>query len=380
MDAGRSLGLHELRRQGPTLILILAVASLTLLGFIILFSATQAHTGGPQTIVRKQAVWLTLALLACGFTAFLNMDFLRPLAWPLAGLVGGLLLLVLVPGVGVTVNGARRWLDLGPMNMQVSDFAKISMIFLLAHYLAANQRYLDSFFKGFFIPFCIVGTFFVLVMAEPDFGTAFLLGLVGCTMLFLAGVRLLYLMPSLAAGGALFAVAIFLDPVRMRRITAFLDVEAHKSDGAYQLWQGILAFGAGGMNGVGLGNGRQQNSFLPEAHTDFIFPIIGEELGLLFSGGAVALFLLIFVLSLVKLRRAPNMFQFLFAAGAILLITSQALINIGVTTGCLPTKGMSLPFISYGGSGLVTMFILTGILINCFRMTNRCPLPNPITL
>ncbi len=380
MEVGRSSGFLVLRRDGPVLIILLAVASLTLLGFIILFSATQAHLGGTNTIVRKQALWLLFAILAGGVTVFLNLENLRLLAWPLAVFTVGLLLLVLLPGVGVSVNGARRWLDLGPMNLQVSEFAKIGMIFILAHYLAANQRYRETFSKGFLIPFSIVGTIFLLVMLEPDFGTAFLLGLVGCVMLFLAGVRLIYLIPSLLAGGLLFALAIVFDPIRMKRITAFLDVEAHKNDGAYQLWQGILAFGAGGLNGVGLGNGRQQNSFLPEAHTDFIFPIIGEELGVFYSGGVVALFLSIFIIGLWNLRKAPNLFQFLLAAGAILLITSQALINIGVSTGCLPTKGMSLPFISYGGSGLVTMFILVGILVNCLRNWNRSPLPNPVVL
>ncbi len=380
MQAGPSSGWYLIKRDGPIFLILLAVAGLTHLGFIILFSATQAHLGGLSAIVGKQALWLIIALLAGGTTAFLNLENLRPLAWHLAALVGALLLLVLLPGVGVMVNGARRWLDLGPINMQVSDLAKIAMIFLLAHYLAANQRCLGSFAKGFFIPMAIVGTVFLLVMLEPDFGTAFLLGLVGFTMLFLAGVRLAYLLPSLGLGVLFFALAIMFDPVRMKRITSFLDVEAHKSDGAYQLWQGILAFGAGGLNGVGLGNGRQQNSFLPEAHTDFIFPIIGEELGLLFSAGVVALFLLIFLCGLWNLRRAPNLFQFLLAAGAVIMITSQALINIGVTTGCLPTKGMSLPFISYGGSGLVAMFILVGILINCLRTWGQSPLPKPVTL
>ncbi len=380
MQAGPSSGWYLVKRDGPIFLILLSVAGLTLLGFIILFSATQAHLGGMSAIVGKQVVWLAIALLAGGTTAFLNLENLRPLAWHLAALVGTLLLLVILPGVGVTVNGARRWLDLGPINMQVSDLAKIAIIFLLAHYLAAHQRYLASFTKGFLIPIAIIGTVFLLVMLEPDFGTAFLLGLVGCTMLFLAGVRLAYLLPSLGLGGLFFTLAIVFDPVRMNRITSFLDVEAHKSDGAYQLWQGILAFGAGGLNGVGLGNGRQQNSFLPEAHTDFIFPIIGEELGLLFSAGVVALFLLIFICGLWNLRRAPNLFQFLLAAGAVIMITSQALINVGVTTGCLPTTGISLPFISYGGSGLVGMFILVGVLVNCLRTWGQSPLLKPVTL
>ena len=157
------------------------------------------------------------------------------------------------------------------------------------------------------------------------------------------------------------------DPVRLQRITSFLDVEGNRSDSSYQLWQGILAFGAGGVQGVGLGAGRQQMSFLPEAHTDFIFAIVGEELGLVFTLGVVTLFMTLFFVGVLQLKRAPNLYQYLLVMGALLFLTLQALINIGVVTGCLPTKGMSLPFISYGGSNLVFMFVLTGIILNGFR-------------
>ena len=144
-------------------------------------------------------------------------------------------------------------------------------------------------------------------------------------------------------------------------------MEGNRSDSSYQLWQGILAFGAGGVQGVGLGAGRQQMSFLPEAHTDFIFAIVGEELGLVFTLGVVTLFMTLFFVGVLQLKRAPNLYQYLLVMGALLLLTLQELINIGVVTGCLPTKGMSLPFISYGGSNLVFMFVLTGIILNGFR-------------
>ena len=176
-------------------------------------------------------------------------------------------------------------------------------------------------------------------------------------MLFLAGVRLKFLIPTAVAALTLFAVAVYHDPVRLKRITSFLDVEANRSDSAYQLWQGILAFGAGGLHGVGLGAGRQQMSFLPEAHTDFIFSIVAEELGFVFTTGVVILYMSLFFIGLLQLKRAPNLYQYLLVMGALLFITLQALINIGVVTGTLPTKGMSLPFISYGGSNLVLMFV-----------------------
>jgi len=369
------------RRVWPMLPLLLAVVCLSVLGLIMLFSATYSHYPDPYFIVRKQAMWFALALIACAGASCVNLEKLRLFVAPMTVGVFVLLSLVFIPGVGMKINGARRWLDLGPMNMQVSDFAKIAFVFVLAHYLAVNQRHLETFRRGFLIPCLLIGTTVVMIMLQPDFGTGFLIGLVGFTMLFLAGARFFqYLLPSVLLSCMLFSVAVAFDPIRLRRITSFLDVEANKADGAYQLWQGILAFGSGGLYGVGLGNGRQQMAYLPEAHTDFIFPIIGEELGFFFTSGVVMVFLALFGFVMYRLRRSPNLFQFLLVSGALLLITFQALINFGVVTGCLPTKGISLPFISYGGSNLVSMFILIGLIINCFRLWNRSPLRTPLEI
>ncbi len=369
------------RRLGPSVALALAVSGLVLLGLTILFSAGFGRENGVDAAfyLGKQVKWLIIGLIVCGITAVLPLEKMRAFTWPLAGLVAGLLILVLIPGIGLRVNGAQRWLYIG-VNMQVSDFAKVGLIWTLAHYLAVQQRNLHQFFKGLVVPCTLIGCVFLLILLEPDFGTAFLIGLVGVTILFLAGVRLRYLIPAALGGCAFFAQAIMLDPVRLRRVTAFIDVDANKADSAYQLWQGMLAFGAGGLGGVGLGNGRQQMAFMPEAHTDFIFPVIGEELGYFFTTGVVLTFMSIFGLVVFQIRRAPNMFQFLLVSGAILLITVQALINICVVTGCLPTKGLALPFISYGGSNLVVMFTLVGILLNCFRLWSRSPLERPMDL
>ena len=167
---------------------------------------------------------------------------------------------------------------------------------------------------------------------------------------------------------------IFQDQVRLRRLTSFLDVEANKNDGAYQLYQGQMAFGNGGVMGVGAGNGRFQNNYLPEAHTDFIYSIIGEEFGFMVTCLVLVLFMIIFCTVIFSLRRAPNLFQGLLVLGSLLMISVQALINMGVVTGLLPTKGMSLPFISYGGSNLVVMCVFTGILINCLRSWEKLPI------
>jgi cell division protein FtsW len=359
---------HSTWRIPPTgLFLILIVLGLTFLGLVTLFSVSQSMHEDPTALLRKQVIWLGIASLAGAAAWCVNLEALRQYAYLLGGAAAVLLALVLIPGIGIEVNGARRWMDFGFMRLQVSEIGKLGLIFAMAHYLAAHRRDLDHPVKGFLAPCGILAVICGLIILEPDFGTAFLCGAVGGCMLFLAGVRLKYLIPTALGALLLFAVAVYKDPIRLQRITSFLDVEGNRGDSAYQLWQGILAFGAGGLHGVGLGEGRQQLSFLPEAHTDFIFAIVGEELGFLFTAGVVLLFFTLFFIGVLQLKRAPNLYQYLLVMGALLLVTFQALINIGVVTGCLPTKGMSLPFISYGGSNLVLMFTLIGILLNGFR-------------
>ena len=350
------------------LFIVSIVVALTFLGLVVLFSASQAMYDGDSTILlRKQLIWLFLATLAGGLALLVDLEALRKYVYwlGLASIV--LLLLVLIPAIGVEVNGARRWMDFGFMRLQVSEVGKLGLLFALAHYLASHRRDLDHPIKGFLLPCGLLAIFCLLIILEPDYGTAFLCGAVGGCMLFLAGLRLKFLIPTAVSALTLFSIAVYHDPIRLKRITSFLDVEGNRTDSAYQLWQGILAFGAGGLEGVGLGEGRQQMSFLPEAHTDFIFAIVGEELGFIFTAGVVVLFMTLFFIGFLQLKRAPNLYQYLLVMGALLFITLQALINIGVVTGCLPTKGMSLPFISYGGSNLVFMFTLTGIILNGFR-------------
>lgn len=357
------------------LFIVLIVVSLTFLGLVVLYSASRSLATDPTLLLRKQLIWLSIALVCCGVAMFVNLSALRKYAYLLASGAVVMLALVLVPGIGVRVNGAQRWIDLGPMLLQVSEIGKLGLLFGLAHYLASSRRYFDNILRGYIIPFGILGVICGLIIIEPDFGTAFLCGVVGGLMLYLSGIRLKFLIPTAVLAIFLFLVAIYNDPVRLQRITSFLDVEGNRSDGSYQLWQGILAFGAGGIEGVGLGAGRQQMAFLPEAHTDFIFAVVGEELGLIFTLSVVVLFMLLFYIGVLQLKRAPDLYQYLLVMGALLFVTLQALINIGVVTGCLPTKGMSLPFISYGGSNLVFMFILIGIILNGFRAWELLEMP-----
>ena len=360
----------------PASVIVVCVAALLAIGLSVLFSASSTVRGSaPTTYLYKQIIFLALALGAGWLTARADLEQLRKFTWIAAGIALFMLVLVLIPHIGISVKGSRRWLGLGGVRLQVSEFAKLALVFSLAHYLALNQNRLHDFVQGFVKPCLIIGAFAGLILVEPDFGTAFLAGAIGMILLFLAGARLKFMLPSAALALTGFVVLVLHNPNRLRRITSFLDVEAHRGDGAYQLWQAILAFAAGGVGGVGLGNGRQQNAFLPEAHTDFIFAILGEELGLVFTLTVVALFVTIFIAGLMHVRRAPNLFQFLLVTGCLLLICLQAIINLGVVTGMLPTKGMSLPFISAGGSNLLLMGFLVGIIVNTARTWER---PKPL--
>lgn len=360
------------RRLGP-FILIGCIFFLNGLGLLMLMSIGRAEGSGLGGYFFRQSIWALIGLLAFGATFMVDMSRLRKAGWWLAGLSALLLVLVLIPGVGLKINGARRWIDLGPMNLQVSDVAKIGYIFCLAQYFSVYHRERRSFWKGFVIPVTIMGLFFGLIILQPDFGTAFLFALVGGVLLFLAGTSVVFLLPCALVGLCLFALAIYQDPVRLQRILSFMDVEGNRSGGAYQLWQGIIGFASGGISGVGLGNGRQQFAFLPEAHTDFIFPIIGEELGLIFTLTVSAVFFLFFITTWYQLQKAPELYSFLLVSGALFFITFQALINMGVSMGLLPTKGMSLPFVSYGGSNLVISYVLVGIICRYVWQWNDPP-------
>lgn len=349
-----------------TLIVVCAIA-LTFLGLTVLFSASVSFKQGPFFYLGKQLVGVAMAAGLCLFVSRIDLELSRRYVWVIGGLAILALVLVLIPGLGVSVKGSRRWLGISNLRLQVSEFAKLAMVVCVAHYLASNQTRITEFRKGYLVPLLIVGTFAGLIVLEPDFGTAALTMAVGLLMMFLAGARWAHILPTVAMAVIGFSVMVMHNPNRLRRFVAFLDVEGNKQEGTYQLYQSLAAFAVGGTEGAGLGQGRQQMNFLPEAHTDFVFAVVGEELGLWFTLGVVAVFLILFIAGLIHLRRAPNLFQYLLVAGALLLITLQAVINLGVVTGIFPTKGMSLPFISAGLSNLMLMGLLLGILTNTQR-------------
>ncbi len=366
------------RGIAPGSIILACAIALTLLGLVVLSSAGQgakAAATDPLLFFHKQLVYCMLAVVPFAVMSTIPLDKLRRLTWIIGVATAFTLAAVLSSHIGTVHGGARRWIEFHGLRIQPSDLGKLGLVICLASYLSANQRVITTFWRGFVIPMLITGLFAALIIKEPDFGTAALCGMVGFTLMFLAGTRLLYLVPCVASGAAVFSLLVYFDPIRIQRVISFLNVEENKSGSAYQLYQGLVGFGSGGVTGVGLGQGRQQLSYLPEAHTDFVMPVIGEELGLVATAGVALIFLVIFVTGLRALRRAPNLFEFTLACGALLMLTGQALINMGVVTGLLPTKGMSLPFISYGGTNLMLMFAIVGLLMNCFRRWERPLLP-----
>jgi cell division protein FtsW len=355
----------------PAAVIAMCAVALTILGLTILFSASASFRQGPYFYLGKQIAGVALAGAACVVVSRLDLELARRWIWVLGGLALLGLVLVLIPGIGTSVNGSRRWLGIGSARVQVSEFGKLALVFCLAHYLAANQTRIAEFWKGFVCPSLITLAFAGLILLEPDFGTAALTFAVGMILLFLAGARWSHLLPAVVAGAGALAVMVIHNPNRLRRFTAFLDVEGNKQAGTYQLYQSLAAFAVGGTEGAGLGQGRQQMAFLPEAHTDFVFAVVGEELGLWVTLGVVVVYVVMFIAGLIHLRRAPNLFQYLLVAGALLLLSLQAVINLGVVTGILPTKGMSLPFISAGLSNLLLMGMLVGIFLNTQRAWTR---------
>jgi len=359
----------------PVAVIVVCTIALTLLGVTILFSASASLKQDPYFYLDKQVAGVAAAVLLCFVASRVNLDYARRASVWIAAFALILLALVLVPHLGVSVKGSRRWLGYGAARLQVSEFAKLAMVFCLAHYLALNQTRIGDFKRGYLYPLGIIGAFSGLILLEPDFGTAALALSVGLILLFLAGAKWRYTLPTIVLAAMAFAVLVSSNANRHRRFTAFLDVEANRQGGTYQLFQSEEAFAAGGISGAGLGQGRQQINFLPEAHTDFIFAVVGEELGMWCTLGVVAVFAAMFIAGLAHLRRAPNLFHFLLAAGCLLLMCLQAIINLGVVTGLLPTKGMSLPFISAGLSNLLLMGLLLGVLINTQRTWGRAAFP-----
>ena len=347
--------------------LVFVVSALLALGLVMLYSATMFHRGG--SFWGSQLLWCCIGLFVCAVMAKLDYQLLKKVSLPLMILALIMLVAVLIPGVGVEVNGARRWVQLPGTRFQPSEFAKIALIIALAHYCERKGRKMDTFKYGMLVPGLGMGLFLGLIFLEPDWGSTALLAVVCGLMLFLAGTKIRYMavpvIGLMAAGGYLLSQ----NTVRLNRIMSWLDPEGTKQGVGYQAWQSLIALGSGGPTGLGLGNGRQKLGFVPEHQTDFIFSVIGEELGLIATMGVVVAFVLFVICGAFIALHSSDFFGFLLASGLTLLIGLQAFINIGVVTSTLPNKGLPLPFISRGGTNLVVMLFCVGVLLSIARFS-----------
>lgn len=341
------------------------VAALAALGLVMI---TSASIGMESTkYLRNQAFWLAVGLVVCCVMAWPDYRWMSRFGWVIyaAGLV--LLALVFVPGMAPVIKGARRWVILGGQSLQPSEFAKLALIVGLAKYGEFNQVHMRSFWKGLAIPGLIVGAMLGLIFPEPDWGTTVLLACVSGVMLLVAGLRPLFFWPVVAAGFGALVVGVMHNSVRSTRVMAWLNPELYKDDKGYQAYQSMIALGSGGVTGVGLGEGRTKLGFMPEHHTDFIFSVIGEEMGLIATIAVLLAFVIIVISGVIIAWNSRDTFGLLLATGCTFLLGMQAFINIGVVTSTLPNKGLALPFLSYGGSNLLSMSITVGILINVAR-------------
>lgn len=360
-------------------ILIFVVFALVIIGLIAVYSSTSVLASvkakysdkGGMLYLQKQLFTFGIGLIIMLFFLNISSERLKKFVFPMLILSFILLILVFSP-LGVSAGGARRWLKLWPSVFQPSELVKLSMVFFLAWYLSGPNYKKDNL-KHFLIPIAVMGIFQIIFLKQPDFGAVITLGIITITMLFIAGASFRFI--GLTIVCALPAI-IYLakEPYRWRRITSFLDPWSDPQGSGFQLVQSLIALGSGGLTGQGLGEGKQKLAFLPEIHTDFIFAHIGEELGFL---GALSVVILFFVLSMRGIKIAINqtdLFRYFLAIGITIMISIQALINFSVVTGLAPTKGLPLPFISYGGSSLVVNFMAIGILLNLSRVQSTCSL------
>ncbi|MEY2584327.1 MAG: cell division protein FtsW [Verrucomicrobiota bacterium] len=363
--------------------LFLAVLGMLVIGIVMLFStsafAKDSH-GDMYFFVKRQAVWLGVGFVVCAVAAIMDYHFWLRTWWIWFALAVVTLAFCFVPHFGMRINGSRRWVSLGVGTFQPSEIAKVAVIFFLAAWFATREQERSHWLQGFVSPFAIVSSTLLLIVMEVDLGTTALIGATMFVMMFVAGTHpaLLGLLSLGGLGGILFVATHMSE--RMGRLAAFMDPERFKDDAGLQQMQALIAWGSGGMEGLGLGNGRQKMLYLPYAHTDFIFPMIGEELGLRISLLVVFLFVVIIVCGLMIALHAKDRQGLLLGSGIVSLLGLQAAVNIGVTTSLLPNKGLPLPFISYGGSNLAACLFCVGLLLNIYRQGVLEPAKNKSTV
>jgi cell division protein FtsW len=364
------------RKKGqPDFLIFFATVTLLGLGIVMVFSssnvAAMAEFNDSLYFLKRQAMWSFIGLLGMSF--FMQIDYHRLKRWGVPALTIAVILLgaVLVEGIGTEGGGAQRWLRVGPLNVQPSEVAKLCTVLFLAGFLADRGEKIRDFWRGLLPPLVILGGLFLMILKQPDLGTAVALAGTAGIMLFAAGAEWKHLAALGVAAVPVLWWAIMGETYRRNRFLAFLNPNADPLGAGYHIIQSLYAIGSGGLLGVGLGQSHQKFLYLPERHTDFIFAILGEELGFIGTLAVLALFFLLAWRGCRAAMLAPDRFGSLLAVGIIGMVTLQALVNIGVVTGSLPITGIPLPFISYGGSSLVFSLAGIGILLNISSQGQR---------
>jgi len=356
------------------LVTLLLVSSIVLLGMVMVASASMSiavkEGGSPFGYLERQMSMMIAGVIAATLVFSVRTELLEKFAIPLLGLGALLLVLVLIPGIGYSVNGSRRWIRLVLFNVQVSEIVRVLVLIFVASYAVRRETELRTSVVGLLKPLAVLGLFFGLLLLEPDFGAAVVLVATSFGVLFLAGARLRDVIGLAVLGAALLAVVAVSSPYRLKRLTSFQNPWADPFASGFQLTQSLIAVGRGGWTGVGIGESVQKLFYLPEAHTDFLFAVLAEELGLVGILLTLGLFLALAwrALWIARLASAAGLkFQSYLASGFGIWVALQSFINIGVNMGALPTKGLTLPFMSYGRSSLVVTIAWVGILLRVYH-------------
>ena len=356
------------------LITLLIVLSIVLLGLVMVTSASMSiatkESGDPFFYLERQFVLVLAGIVGATVAFSVRTELLEKFSVPLLVLAAVMLVLVLIPGIGHSVNGSRRWLRLAGMNFQASEATRVMVLIFISSYAVRREIELRTTLLGLIRPLAVVGLFFGLLLAEPDFGAATVLAVTAFGVLFIAGARLRDVIGIAAIGSIGIALVAIASPYRMRRLTSFLDPWQDPFNSGFQLTQSLIAIGRGGWTGVGLGESVQKLFYLPEAHTDFLFAVLAEELGLLGILLTISLFVALAwrALYIAKLAADAGLkFQCYLAVAFGIWVAMQSFINMGVNMGALPTKGLTLPFMSYGRSSMIVTLAWVGILLRVYH-------------
>jgi cell division protein FtsW len=380
MSAQRTAAAGPLAPDG---LLTLIGLALLMVGLVAISSASieyaQRNYDSAWFHARRHMIYMAVALAGAAVVYRLPQKFWLETGWVWLFVALALLILVLIPGIGREVNGSQRWLPLGPFTLQPSEFAKAALVLYLAGYMVRREHEVKHEWQGFLKPMAVLFAVTLLLMIEPDFGATVIVAGAVFGMLFLAGVKLGHFLLVLAGALSALLVLVVSEPYRVKRLTAYTDPWADPYDTGFQLTQSLIAFGRGEWFGVGLGNSVQKLFYLPEAHTDFVFSIWAEETGFVGALSVIALYVLLIGRIMWLGRRAlilGNPFGAYLCYGVALIFSGQAFVNMGVSSGLLPTKGLTLPFVSYGGSSLIVSCVMLALVLRVereLRDTRRRP-------